>query len=582
MLRTMVSLVGTGDYVPARYCWEEAVSEPTPYVQVATAELLAKKDRRPDRVALLLTAAAEKKHGPLLRDALRELGYDNERCTLASVSIPEGRTENELWAIFNAVGQAIEGANRLIFDATHGFRSLQVVTLLAATFYRHAHDVQIEHVLYGAFETLGRPLDVKERYEKTGVAETAPLFDLTEMLLLPEWAGAAAEWARTGNAGALLELASDPARDRRAILRGSDELTTLIDRVRDVSHALSLVRHADVADRAREARKAASRVALAGDTVTPRLAPMRALADRLSCSLEPIALDEGDPQRLDEAYLRSQLALARYYERRGRMLEAFSVLRELWVSCALRVAEAAGVRTPRAKDVKKSRERDQGIVQLTVTGQRERHNHKAEKVRRLLDRHPALKQLLQDTCNGIVPWRNKLDHCWIGSDNDRIKGLLQQLQQEHRKAANGLESMIPLLDQLRPLESDTSATCFVNLTNYPSDTWSEALRAAALELATTIKDVPLPEVAPSATSEEISARADRVVEQLPPGCTHALVMGEFTLTFALVQRLEAQGVQCFAAAGERIEEATPHGRCVSRFEFRGFRRYPVFDDAPDR
>src|SRR5690606_32069654 len=126
-------------YVPARYQLGEPVSSPTRYVQVALAELLPKTGSSIDRVVVLLTEEARAKHWEALSSELADRGYSGPR--LAEHAIPSGANEDELWELFGAIGRAVDGSSSVILDATHGFRSLQLVTLLALAFYRNAREL---------------------------------------------------------------------------------------------------------------------------------------------------------------------------------------------------------------------------------------------------------------------------------------------------------------------------------------------------------------------------------------------------------------------------------------------------------
>ena len=117
--------------------------------------------------------------------------------------------------------------------------------------------------------------------------------------------------------------------------------------------------------------------------------------------------------------------------------------------------------------------------------------------------------------------------------------------------------------------------CFVNLSNHPSAKWDEAQTKAALALAERIEDIAFPSVPPDADEKEIETLAEKCVAQVPPETSHALVQGEFTLTVALVRRLQARGITCLAATSKRDVEEGDDGRRVSTFAFVWFRMYPA-------
>lgn len=132
-------------------------------------------------------------------------------------------------------------------------------------------------------------------------------------------------------------------------------------------------------------------------------------------------------------------------------------------------------------------------------------------------------------------------------------------------------------------ENSTSTLCrehnaskhFVNLTNHPLEAWSEEQLAAASAYGEAV-DYPFPAVAPAATEEDIAATASEIVADITAHygteCTVHL-MGEFTMTAALLQRFLQRGIVCVASTTERIVNETEPGKKVVEFKFVKFRKY---------
>lgn len=122
-----------------------------------------------------------------------------------------------------------------------------------------------------------------------------------------------------------------------------------------------------------------------------------------------------------------------------------------------------------------------------------------------------------------------------------------------------------------------TTSLFVNISNHPSQEWGEAQKSAARELGRQIADIPFPPVPPLATHGDILALAQSVADQLQalaagsPVVAH--VMGELTLSYALVSLLKSRGVRCVASTSERIVEILPDGRKAAAFRFAAFREY---------
>lgn len=120
---------------------------------------------------------------------------------------------------------------------------------------------------------------------------------------------------------------------------------------------------------------------------------------------------------------------------------------------------------------------------------------------------------------------------------------------------------------------------FVNFTNHSSAKWAPSQVAAAKEYGDII-DVPFPMVNPAATKEEIQELAEKsaqdILEQHP---TLVMAQGEFTLTFAVVKKLQQKGVKCAVACtrrrtDEEVQQLAAAGLTrEGMFEFMGFREY---------
>ena len=120
----------------------------------------------------------------------------------------------------------------------------------------------------------------------------------------------------------------------------------------------------------------------------------------------------------------------------------------------------------------------------------------------------------------------------------------------------------------------------LNLSNHPADGWSDGQREAA-EAFGAVEDIPFPRVPPGASTEDVEEMADDLTARLQQGLDEAdegphavLVMGEMTLTAALVARLQGAGIRCLAATTERIVETDNSGRKITTFQFIRFREYP--------
>lgn len=117
---------------------------------------------------------------------------------------------------------------------------------------------------------------------------------------------------------------------------------------------------------------------------------------------------------------------------------------------------------------------------------------------------------------------------------------------------------------------------FINLSNHHSSRWS-AEQTEAARVFGEIIDMPFPIVNPDGDEDYITALADeycrKIKEKAAGQSVMVHLMGEMTLTFALVKRLQVEGIACVAATTERIITELPDGRKESVFRFVRFRKY---------
>lgn len=118
---------------------------------------------------------------------------------------------------------------------------------------------------------------------------------------------------------------------------------------------------------------------------------------------------------------------------------------------------------------------------------------------------------------------------------------------------------------------------FINLSNHPSSDWDKEQILAAETLGGAIVDLTFPDVDPSGDEDYVASLAGKYVQQvLAMGDASELtvhVMGEMTLTYAIITKLLAAGVTCVASTTERIIRQFSDGRKESVFRFVRFRKY---------
>jgi len=179
----LLTFLGAGNYQPCRYAIEDSVSDEETFFSIALARQIT-----PTRIICLQTEFSAEKHGPTFSERCNECNIP-----LQPVLIPDGRNEDELWAIFSALTTHIPEGCTLHLDITHGFRSLPLLGFIALSYLRTTRQINIGGLHYGAWEA--RDGD-----------NPAPAFDLTPFLTLLDWSAAADQFLATGNANRLADM----------------------------------------------------------------------------------------------------------------------------------------------------------------------------------------------------------------------------------------------------------------------------------------------------------------------------------------------------------------------------------------
>ncbi|MCG2828258.1 TIGR02221 family CRISPR-associated protein [Methanothermobacter sp. K4] len=250
----LLTFLGTTPYEEVYYTYRSITSRfPARFVQISLLELLH-DELKDGQVILFLTEEAENKNWlnrnqnknanflKGLRDSLEEFQSKfNIDLEVKRVRIPEGRSEEELWTIFEKMNEVIDENDRIILDITHSFRSLPLLTLIVLNYAKFLKNVRVERVLYGAMEALGSPPEVQNMpLEKRNV----PIFDLTPFTVLFDWTIAIERFLETGNAEMIKDIGMNELKPLLADTKGKrgGEIRHLIESLDRFSRNVSTCR----------------------------------------------------------------------------------------------------------------------------------------------------------------------------------------------------------------------------------------------------------------------------------------------------------------------------------------------------
>lgn len=212
MSRIFLSFLGTSPYETCNYYLDnkEQTIE-TPYVQTAITQFLCANWQAEDKIVIFTTQKAFEKNwqsSDSKQGLEQELKSVNLPCNIKNIMISDGKDTTEIWEIFQKLCDEVRDNDHIIFDITHAFRFLPMLTIIAFIYLKTLKKIEITGVYYGAFEALGTPNEVKNM----PVSERlVPIFDLTSFVYLADWSIAVDRFVMAGNSQAISELVKQEA-----------------------------------------------------------------------------------------------------------------------------------------------------------------------------------------------------------------------------------------------------------------------------------------------------------------------------------------------------------------------------------
>ncbi len=398
----LLTFLGKGNYHPVTYTWDGKCAKPTHLLPIAVDEFFA-----PQKIVLFVTSQVrDNEHFKTLEERVGS--------KLQVVDIPMGRSQAELWEVFEQVASAVEGSETVILDITHAFRSIPMIVFAAAAYLRQTKNVSIQHILYGAFDAR-KPSRVPPQPE-----DQVPLFDLTGLLELLDWSSGAESFFLQGYAELVAEKIQNTHRALWKTGIGTPEkLNSLGERLKTLSRALHL-------SRPREVMKLASDLLPLLEEAKSELEqwakPFFLLIDRLRTELEPLGY--GEPDKLTTENLRVQLNLIKYYCQKRLTFQALTLAREWLVNCvALQKGEGDWLDKNLRQDI------EEGINRLSIAAREEKKsNIEGDKLYDWLSKTPISSEVA-NVWNRLADLRNDLAHCGMRKGPRSSESIEKELKQ---------------------------------------------------------------------------------------------------------------------------------------------------------
>lgn len=552
--KLFISVLGTGFYLPCKYHSGSFTSSATRFIQEATLEYLQVEQWQPkDTILMLLTEGATQNNwSKAIKQRLNPRSRESETytglcqileekqlpCRIETLSIPDGKDNEEMWTIFQLLFESIHEEDELYIDLTHSYRYLPMLVLVLSNYSRFLKHITVKHISYGNYES---------RDVTTNVASLIDLLPLTQ---LQEWTFAAADLLRHGDARTLNELCKrelTPMLKDPAVRKSTPSLTVLrgyVNTLSEITQDLKGCRSIELIQG--ELFSKLLRLSQQLDQIV--IQPMAPIIQKIETSFRHFAPTPDIMNGYQSAFWCFDHQL---YQ------QSLTILHENIVSHICHEASLDYLANQARKEVTSAliiHSRKIPEAQWKVDSPEEAANIKSLLQMELL-------QQLSSTYLATTTLRNDYNHAGIRNNPSTSDGFWRELETR--------------LTKIRELFF-SEKSILINLSNHPYSTWSEPQKQAALPYGE-VKEIPFPSIDAQADEKEIESLACRYLEEIKsfghPYSTVVHIMGEFSFTFALIKKLKEAGYTCIASTSKRICTSVSNGKKIVSFQFERFRQY---------
>ncbi len=443
----LLTTIGAGKlYDETTYTLGGETSDQTRFFSDALLRFLH-NSQRVTRVVVLLTEGASKgvnwegsegNNGlqGVLEEYKRELNHDLEVVSTSDEPIPNGLSEDEIWAIFDRISGLVGEGSRLTLDLTHGFRSLPLIMLLTVAYLRSAKNITINAVYYGAYDATSR----SSRQTPSVILDDtpkppAPALDLAPFLTLFEWVTAVDAFERTGNLRQIADLMRDRQDSLFKNLQDKSKLPTRFKSVastmQKLSEALMLGRLKDIAE---VCEQLGTQLGEQEATARQWLVPLTAQIIRIQEDFKALVPKSERPNDL----LLAQFNLVKWYIDHEHFMQAGLLLREWFVTWYAN-QDKGGIDWTKLTTDKEERgkveQRLSSLIQVLLV-----ENTSSNLSLKLNLSYGGIAIDIVETWNMLTNLRNDLGHVGHRADQldvNRIREQLKKLVEQLQPLANG-------------------------------------------------------------------------------------------------------------------------------------------------
>lgn len=569
-----MSVLGTGFYEECTYIGKHS-STRTRFIQEATLrEIGADNWTEEDAAYIFLTQMAKENNWDKSIESRKRPHEDvcvpysglervlsgmNLKCQVVPVYIKDGKDESEMWDIFNAIYSCIEEEDELYFDLTHAFRYIPMLVLVLGSYSRFMNNSRIVSMSYGNYEA--RNMECGE----------SPMIDLMPLAMLQNWTSAAASFKEMGRV-AMLSSALD------------NELnTTVWNNKADIINFSRIAELLKIYDgqimtcRGKNLKLGNEAVAIKSMKRTVRRNQQLPLPLKQILGLVIDSLSEYESNSS-----RNIVVALKWCKRYNLVQQGYTLCQEGIVTW---LCERFDSENPYRLDTKNKVKnyRDYwssilGIDDSKLCDEISWRKGLAE-YRDLTHRIVAQNWLgeIRRRYQSLTKNRNTINHGGFTS-NQTEQDLIGDFDAVIDNCLPLYEEILNLPDlpeYLHHLVQEMSSV-FINYSNHPSSAWGEKQLAAARVYGEVV-DLPFHIVGEDYDENKLSEIAEEETAKilaLAAGKNATVhIMGEMTLTFAVVARLKASGVRCVASTTARQVTENADGTRTCTFNFVRFRAY---------
>ena len=575
--KVFISFLGTGNYSEAVYEFAGERPDPTRFVQEALVWHLCGDWSAEDQVIVFCTEGAHSKNWidggqvdrrngkPLqgLKTTLQKLKEtENLQVNIQeTISIPEGFNETQVWEIFNKVYEVLEEGDEIYFDMTHSFRAIPLFATVLFNFAKVMKRTTLRGVYYGAFEALGPAYKLDENYPNP-IDRVRPIVDLSQVVALQQYTAVAHELEKYGRIKGLNELLRDTKkRPELASLNNLNSKLTKFEKYLQTNNLKDLANGNNYLEQHKLVKKNSKKADL----------PIQLILDHLWSNLEQcgFSLDDTSGNQNIEATIR-------WVDNHDMLLQAYTLGQEYLIS---RLVDIYGEMIPNFQERKIKDEEVRRRQYISAICAMDQSDVEKENFRGALGSNlQATKAILSDRYMGkirlyfnqITQYRNEINHAKGDRTFEAIKNNFQANFYPCLEVINSIEGK-----RVAPAREERPKL-LINLSNHPTGDWTPKQKRAAKEYGE-VQDLPFPNVSPSLSSEELNHLVEKCFQNLLALSERADItvhlMGEFTFTHRLINRLQGVDIKCLASTTERIVTEVEGQQKLVTFQFVGFRPY---------